>query len=293
MNSDKFEARMRALESYHSIKVPSNTWLVVRVDGRSFSKFTETMKFKKPFDPAFSGHMINVAKELVEEFQATYAFTESDEISLLLPPTWSLFDRELEKIVSISAAAAASKMTELITATYRGEVPPMPSIMFDSRVCVCPNEAAVTDYFRWRQGDANRCAINGYCYWTLRQEGITAHKASSILNKKSQDEKMILLKEKGILWDQVAGWQKNGTGLYWTKFAKLGVNPKTGQSVEVMRRGVKIEHELPTRDGYDTYLLDLMAKAEQPNEAPSPNAMKEAMAREKARIEAGFVNKPH
>lgn len=262
MNSDKFEARMRALESYHSIKVPGNTWLVVRVDGRSFSKFTETMKFKKPFDPKFSSHMISVAKSLVEEFQATYAFTESDEISLLLPPSWSLFDRELEKIVSISAAAAASKMTDAIVSDAHGDIL-TPSIMFDSRVCVCPNEGAVTDYFRWRQSDANRCAINGYCYWTLRQEGITAHKASSILNKKSQDEKMDMLKEKNIQWDQVPGWQKNGTGLYWVKYPKMGVNPKTGQTVQVTRRGIRTEQELPTKDAYATLLTDLMDKAEQ------------------------------
>jgi tRNA(His) guanylyltransferase len=257
MNSDKFEARMRALESYHSIKVPSNTWLVIRVDGRSFSKLTETMKFEKPFDSAFSGYMINVAKALVEEFQATYAFTESDEISLLLPPTWSLFDRELEKVVSVSAAAAAGKMTHLLVHAVRGEIV-VPPIMFDSRVCICPNEAAVTDYFRWRQGDANRCAINGYCYWTLRKEGLSAHKASSILNKKSQDEKLALLKEKGIVWDEVPGWQKNGTGLYWTKFSKTGLNPKTGQTVEVMRRGIKIEHGLPVKNDYDLFLTDLM-----------------------------------
>lgn len=262
MNSDKFEARMRALESYHSIKFPPNTWVVIRVDGRSFSSFTETMKFKKPFDSAFAGHMINVARSLVEEFQATYAFTESDEISLLLPPSWSLFDRELEKVVSVSAAAAASKMTDLIVSAAHGDII-TPSIMFDSRVCICPNEAAVTDYFRWRQSDANRCAINGYCYWTLRQEGMSAHKASSVLNKKSQDEKMALLAEKGILWDKIPGWQKNGTGLYWIKFPKKGVNPKTNEVVEVMRRGIRTEHELPTRNEYDALLLDLMAKADQ------------------------------
>lgn len=257
MNSDKFEERMRALESYHFTKFPANTSVIIRIDGRSFSNFTEKMNFKKPFDPAFSGHMINTTKALVDEFQATFAFTESDEISLLLPPTWSLFDRELEKVVSVTAAAAASKMTALMYKSYPENVPDAP-IMFDSRICVCPNEAAVTDYFRWRQSDANRCAINGYCYWTLRQEGLSAHKASSVLNKKSQDEKMALLKEKGVLWDEVPGWQKNGIGLYWTKFKKTGVNPITNQSVEVMRRGIKIEHELPTKNDYDLFLTDLM-----------------------------------
>lgn len=260
MNSDKFEARMRALESYHSIKFPSNSWVVIRVDGRSFSRFTETMKFQKPFDTAFAGHMINTTKALVNEFKAIYAFTESDEISLLLPPTWDLFDRELEKVVSVSAAAAASKMTNLIVGAKYAE-PLENAIMFDSRVCICSNEAAVTDYFRWRQSDANRCAINGYCYWTLRQEGMSARKATSTLEGKSQDAKMLFLKEKGIEWDKVPGWQKNGTGLYWVKFPKMGVNPKTQQTVEVTRRGIRVEHDLPIRDEYDKFLVNLMTEA--------------------------------
>lgn len=234
---------------------------MIRVDGRSFSAFTENMKFEKPFDPAFSGFMINTTKALVEEFQAIYGFTESDEISLLLPPTWDLFDRELEKVVSVSAAAAASKMTELIA-------PRMPSgehkpIMFDSRVCICPNEAAVTDYFRWRQSDATRCALNGYCYWTLRKEGMSARKASSTLDGKTQDAKWALLKEKGVNWEKVPNWQKNGTGLYWVKYPKMGMNPKTGETVSVVRRGIKIEHELPIRDEYDTLLNEIMAEQHQ------------------------------
>lgn len=258
MNSDKFEARMRALESYHSIKVPADTWLVVRVDGRSFSRVTEDLKFEKPFDPTFAGFMVNTTKELVNEFKAVYAFTESDEISLLLPPSWDLFDRELEKIVSVSAAAAASKFTSLIAA--RTEDPKSASYMFDSRVCVCPNESVVTDYFRWRQSDANRCAINGYCYWTLRKEGLSASKASSLLKGKTQEDKMALLAEKGVKWDEIPGWQKNGTGLYWVKFPKMGVNPKTGQTTEVTRRGIRTEHDLPTRDEYTTFLQSVMAE---------------------------------
>ena len=261
MNSDMFEARMRAMETYHSIKFPPGSWVVIRVDGRSFSAFTENMKFTKPFDSAFAGFMINTAKALVEEFQAIYAFTESDEISLLLPPTWDLFDRELEKVVSVSAAAAASKMTELtapLLAPNRNLA--VKPIMFDSRVIVCPNEAAVIDYFRWRQSDANRCAINGYCYWTLRHEGLSARKASSELNGKTQDAKWLLLKEKGVEWEKVPGWQKNGVGLYWTKFPHRGVNPKTNEVVEVTRRGIRTDHEIPVREDYEKFLKTLMAE---------------------------------
>lgn len=261
MNSDVFEARMRALESYHSIKFPPNTWVIIRVDGRSFSRFTEVMKFQKPFDSAFAGHMINTARALVEEFQAVYAFTESDEISLLLPPSWDLFDRELEKVVSVSAAAAASKLTDLISPMLNDRTLMPRPIMFDSRVCICPNQAAVTDYFRWRQSDANRCAINGYCYWTLRQEGLSARKATSQLENKSQEAKWQFLQDKGVIWDQVPGWQKNGVGVYWTTYTKDAKNQKTGEAVKVTRRTIKTDHELPVREKYEEFLRTLTADA--------------------------------
>ena len=49
MNPDEFEQRMRALECFHTLAVLPGTWPVIRVDGRSFSRLTET-RFEKPFD---------------------------------------------------------------------------------------------------------------------------------------------------------------------------------------------------------------------------------------------------
>ena len=34
-----------------------------------------------------------------------------------------------------------------------------------------PFEVCVIDYLAWRQGDAARCALNAWVYWTLRDEG--------------------------------------------------------------------------------------------------------------------------
>lgn len=74
--------------------------LVIRVDGRGFSSFTES-RFDKPFDLKFHELMVQTTKVLLEELQGIYAYTESDEISILCPPQWNFFDRSLEKIVSI------------------------------------------------------------------------------------------------------------------------------------------------------------------------------------------------
>src|SRR5262249_8823917 len=107
MNNDDFEYQMREREYFHSLKMLPGTWPVVRIDGRSFSRFTES-RFEKPFDEKFRDLMIRAASTVLEELDGVYAYTESDEISVLFSPEWELFDREVEKLVSISASIATA-----------------------------------------------------------------------------------------------------------------------------------------------------------------------------------------
>src|SRR5258708_5213361 len=107
MNPDEFEERMRALEYFHNLRVLPGTWAVLRLDGRGFSRLTEA-RFEKPFDPRFRDLMCCAAEALLEGLGAAYVYTESDEISVLLPRDTDIFDREVEKLVSISASIASS-----------------------------------------------------------------------------------------------------------------------------------------------------------------------------------------
>lgn len=110
MKKPSLEKRMRALEYFHDLRLLPRAWPVVRVDGRSFSRFTDT-RFEKPYDETFRDLMLATAKTLLEELHGIYAYTQSDEISVLFPPTWDLFDREVEKIVSVSAGIASAAFT--------------------------------------------------------------------------------------------------------------------------------------------------------------------------------------
>lgn len=100
MDNNAFENRMRAMEYFHNLRLLPGAWVVIRIDGRSFSRFTES-RFDKPFDLKFHELMVQTTKVLLEELQGIYAYTESDEISILCSPEWDFFDRSLEKIVSI------------------------------------------------------------------------------------------------------------------------------------------------------------------------------------------------
>lgn len=247
MDNTQFEAEMRKYELFHSIKVGENLYPVIRVDGRSFSNLTEK-HFAKPFDIEFHDVMVHVAKTLLAEFNGIYAFTESDEISVLLDKNFNTFDRELEKLVSLSASIASVAFVE--KSGIRGH--------FDSRIWVGTTEPKVIDYFRWRQADTERCALNGWAYWTLRSMGYSPSKASSMLNKKTIEEKLSILAHYNVNFSATPLWQRHGTGLYWENYLKDGFDPKQNKVVKVVRRQVKTDENLPVKEAYKTLIYDLI-----------------------------------
>ena len=83
----EFEGRMRALEVFHTLRLPPGAWVILRLDGRGFSKFTEA-RFEKPFDARFHDGIVRTAQAVLEDLQGLYAYTESDEISVLFGRNW-------------------------------------------------------------------------------------------------------------------------------------------------------------------------------------------------------------
>ncbi|MGH2628388.1 MAG: tRNA(His) guanylyltransferase Thg1 family protein [Anaerolineales bacterium] len=215
---------------------------------RSFTRFTASL-FDKPFDERFSQHMVAATEALMSGLGARYAFTESDEISVLLPPQWDLFDRSVEKIVSIAVGIASSVFTFACG----------PPAHFDGRVWLGTAASDVVDYFSWRQADAARCALNGWCYWSLRKDGMSARHATALLNRTSVGEKNELLFQRGINFNEVPLWQRRGIGLWWESYSKNGLNPLTQQPVRVERRRVHVERELPMKEDYRSLVEGLAA----------------------------------
>ncbi len=247
MDNQSFENRMRELEYFHNLRLLPETWVIVRVDGRSFSGFTES-RFEKPFDLEFHKLMVQTAQTLLEEMQGIYAYTESDEISVLFPLNWDFFNRSLEKIVSISASIASATFTHVA-----GTV-----VCFDSRVWLGANQSQVVDYFRWRQADANHYALNSWCYWTLRKLGKSATRSTAELKNQSVAFKNELLFHNGINFNDLPTWQRRGTGLYWEKYTKQGYNPIEKENVVRLRRRIKIDGTLPMKEDYGQFIAEII-----------------------------------
>ena len=144
--------------------------MVARLDGRSFTRLTkEVHKFEAPFDERFRDLMVDTAEHLMTcGFRVVYAYTESDEISLLFDKEEHSFGRKVRKLNSVLAGEASAKFSLLI-----GDM-----ACFDCRISELPSADCVVDYFRWRNEDAHRNALNAHCYWRLRSEGQTAKQAT-------------------------------------------------------------------------------------------------------------------
>jgi tRNA(His) guanylyltransferase len=247
MDSNQLEQQMRDLEYFHSLRILPRTWVIIRVDGRGFSQFTKS-RFEKPFDVEFHKLMVQTATALLEELNGIYAYTESDEVSVLFPPSWDLFDRSLEKIVSISASIASATFTHAFQTI----------VNFDSRVWLGVNQAQVIDYFRWRQAEARRCALNGWCYWMLRKLGETARKATTILDSQSVAFKIDLLLQNGINFNELPAWQHCGVGLYWEECQKTGYNTLEAKETLVTGRCIKVDDQLSMQDDYSEFIRSFL-----------------------------------
>jgi tRNA(His) 5'-end guanylyltransferase len=89
MRTDDLDGRMRAFEAALDPCVLPGVWMVARLDGRNFTRPTkETHPFKAPFDRRFHDDMIQTAEQLMGGcgLKVAYAFTQSDQITLLFGP---------------------------------------------------------------------------------------------------------------------------------------------------------------------------------------------------------------
>lgn len=257
MKFKDLDSRMRAYETSLDISVPPGLWMVARLDGKGFTKWTKNMGFKKPFDDKFHEIMIAATKGLMEisGFKILYGYTESDEISLLIHKDDGTFNRKMRKLNSTLASIASVMASQ---ASY-----PNPCF-FDCRICVLPDVETVVDYFRWRMEDSSRNCLNGYCYWLLRQSGMSQRAASRELEGKGVAFKNELLFSKfGLNFTKdIVDWHKRGAGLYWVDIPKEAVNPITSEKVQVIRKNLCVDDDLPFGDeDYRKFLLQHIESA--------------------------------
>ena len=247
---DELDQRMRVYETANDLCVLPGIYIAARIDGRNFTSLTKNKgHFEAPFDERFRDLMVDTTKHLMNcGFKVMYGYTESDEISLLFDPGIDVFGRKIRKYNSILAGEASAKFTLLF-----GEL-----AVFDCRICQLPEKKTVIDYFRWRNEDAHRNALNAHCYWMLRKEGYDKAGATAYIEGKNISEKNELLFSRGINFNELPAWQRRGIGLYWVDEEKTGFNPQRNVEVKTTRKVIKVNQELPMREEYSSFIGNIL-----------------------------------
>ena len=272
MKFDELDKKMRVYEQSLDQVIIPGIYIVTRLDGRSFTELTKkphnfmlpdkdgkgvitlvTTRFAAPFDERFRNLMILATKEAMGcGFRVVYGYTQSDEISLLFALDDNTFGRKVRKINTTLAGNVSSAFSMALG--YKAT--------FDCRVVPLPNVDTVCDYFAWRQEDANRNALNGWAYWTLRKDGLSARKATSLLEKKTIADKNEILFAHGINYNDLPAWQKRGVGLTYETVMREGRNPLTGKTALAKRRVLQANTEIPYGDAYKEYIRSLIEASE-------------------------------
>lgn len=250
MKFDDFDLKMREYETSSDVCVAEDVWMVARIDGRGFTRLTKDVcKYEAPYDVRFRDLMIATTKSLMQcGFHVVYGYVQSDEISLLFDLQEKQFGRKMRKFNSVLAGQASAHFSLGI-----GQL-----ATFDCRVSQLPDRQHVVDYFRWRQQDAIRNSLNSWCYWKMRESGCSARRATSRMVGMTVQEKQQTLKDEfGVDFELQPRWQRHGVGLRWERYSKEATNRLTGVKVEVNRRRIEVDSELPRGDTYRRYLSGL------------------------------------
>lgn len=196
-----------------------DTYLVVRIDGKGFHKFSKLHNFAKPNDALALELMNEAARYVMQSLkgQVALAFGESDEYSFLLRKSTTLYSRRVSKITTHIVSLFTSAYVWNWSKYFPNQALLQPP-SFDGRMVVYPNETVVRDYFSWRQADTHINNLYNTTFWALvLQGGRTEQQATKELEGTvSADKHEILHSQFQINYDALEPIFRKGSTLVWS-----------------------------------------------------------------------------
>lgn len=226
---------MKEFEVYSSLRVPKNSKIIIRLDGRSFHKLARDLKLVKPYDDNFYNVISEVCRDLFEEFSAQFVYSFSDEISLLLDNV--PFDGRVEKIDSVMASFAASSFVMHYDVEFKK--PPA----FDSRI-IPVGDGDILDYFRWRQDESWRNCVNSHGIAYLKSKYSNSQANDKIKGMNLSDIHEFLFAN-GINLNDVETYKKRGIAVYRKNKKVTGFNKKENKNQVSYRSYIYADWEIP------------------------------------------------
>jgi len=209
----------------------NNCWIVVRIDGHAFHKFTTLHDFAKPNDDRGLKLMNLAAKKCLETFNdIVYAFGHSDEYSFVFRRKTALYGRRRSKIESNVVSLFSSSYCFHWKDCFEDvELKSIPS--FDARTVCYPTNENMKDYLKWRQVDCHINNLYNTVFWALVLRGnLTNQEATEKLRPTfSKDKHEILFSQFNINYNNEAEIYKKGS-FYYRKRIELKIEDSTKNS---------------------------------------------------------------
>ena len=197
-------------------KLLPNSWLVVRIDGKGFHRFSDAHGFKKPNDVNALNLMNACAEQVMSEFtDVVVSYGQSDEYSFVFRRQTDLYGRRSAKIttnvVSLFAATYAFKWNKFFPST---ELKYPPS--FDARAVLYPTDECLRDYLSWRQVDCHINNLYNTVFWALVKQGNLSNRDAQerLKGTFSGDKNEILFSEFNINYNNEPEQLRKGTTIF-------------------------------------------------------------------------------
>ncbi|CAD5118192.1 unnamed protein product [Dimorphilus gyrociliatus] len=151
-------------------KLLLNSWIVLRIDGKGFHKFSDKHNFEKPNDIKALNLMNKCAKRVIQDFnEIILAYGQSDEYSFIFRRDTKCYNRRQAKILTNVVSLFTSSYVFYWKEFMTTELLYAPS--FDGRITLYPTDKNLIDYVSWRQADCHINNLYNTCFWKLVQTG--------------------------------------------------------------------------------------------------------------------------
>ncbi|KAM7349205.1 tRNA-histidine guanylyltransferase [Cochliomyia hominivorax] len=190
-----------------------NVWIVIRVDGKGFHKFSKIHDFDKPNDVNALNLMNNAAQTVMEEFRdIIISYGQSDEYSFVFRKETNVFNRRLSKLLSYVTSLFTSSYV-LNWSSWMGDKKLQYPPCFDGRVVLYPSDQNLRDYLSWRQADVHINNLYNTTFWNLvLKGGLTNQEAEAKLRGTfSADKNELLFSRFGINYNNLPALYRKGT----------------------------------------------------------------------------------
>jgi tRNA(His) 5'-end guanylyltransferase len=185
---------------------------IVRCDGICFHTFTKGLK--RPFDERLHALMCEVTKDLMQETNAVIGYTQSDEISLILPPneegTEIYCGGRVFKVLTRISGRACNTFNRLLPQYLPTKTPGFAQL--DARVFPVPTKAEAVNAVLWRELDASKNSVS------MAARSMFSH--SELQNKNGAQMQEMMFKQHGVNWNDYPAAFKRGSYFQRRKVAR-------------------------------------------------------------------------